>query len=222
MLRGTFPAGRYRGGMIRVAAGAVLVVAMLAGCTGGDDGGQAAPPATTAAPSATDSGSATPSASPSPTLPEGCEVMLPFSDLDEALGRPLFGQSRYTKGVAQPSIGRTARITCAYGLQPQSRGVAPIEVGISDYTDAEAAGKRVQATISAERSAGSNQSEATVGGVPATILGGRTVVTLVLAQGSRTVAVTLQRNIAGSLGQGVTYAQAITGVAEKVLTNLAT
>jgi hypothetical protein len=207
--------------MIRIGAAAVLAALVLAGCTSGDgDGGRAAPPATTAAPSGSATGSATPSASPTPDLPDGCEILLPFGDLDEALGRPLFGQSRFTKGVAQPSIGRTGRITCQYGLNAQGKGTPQVEVGISDYTDAEAATKRVQATVAAERGAGATQGEATVGGIPATLLGGGKVVTLVLAQGSRTVAVTLQRTLAPSLGTGVNLNKAITAVAEKVLANL--
>jgi hypothetical protein len=207
--------------LLRVSAPAVLIAGLLAaGCSSGGDEPQAAP-TTTAAPSGTVSATGSPTPSPTPVLPTGCETLLPFTDLDRALGRPLFGESRFTKGVAQASIGRTARVTCQYGLGRGGTGVAYVEVGISTYTDAEAAAKRVQATISAARGEGATQGEATVGGVPATLLGGGKVVTLVLAQGSRTVAVTLQRTLARTLGTGITLNQATTSVAEKVLTNLA-
>ena len=205
--------------LTRVAA-PVVAGLLIAGCTGGgtQQSAPSAPP-----PSASGSraqGSPTPSASPTPELPTGCELLLPFGDLDQALGRPLFGQSRFTKGVPQPSIGRTGRITCQYGLNAQGRGTPYVEVGISGYTDAEAAQKRVQATIASARSEAATQGDVTVGGLPATLLGGGKVVTLVLAQGSRTVAVTLQRTLARNLGAGIDLNKATTNVAEKVLANL--
>jgi hypothetical protein len=205
--------------LTRVAA-PVVAGLLIAGCTGGGTP-QSAP--STAAPSGSGSstqGSPTPSASPTPELPTGCELLLPFGDLDQALGRPLFGQSRFTKGVPQPSIGRTGRITCQYGLNAQGRGTPYVEVGISDYTDAEAAQKRVQATIASARSEAATQGDVTVGGLPATLLGAGKVVTLVLARGSRTVAVTLQRTLARNLGAGIDLNKATTNVAEKVLANL--
>lgn len=208
--------------LLRVAAPAVLLAGLLAaGCSSG--GGQPkAAPSSTVAPSSTGSAGATsPTPSPTPELPTGCESLLPFTDLDRALGRPLFGESRFTKGVGQASIGRTGRATCQYGLGRGGKGPAAVEVGISTYTDAEAAAKRVQATISDARGEGATQGEATVGGIPATLLGAGKVVTLVLAQGSRTLAVTLQRTLARSLGSGITLNKATTSVAEKVLTNLA-
>jgi hypothetical protein len=206
--------------LTRVAAPVVVAGLLIAGCTSG--GAPQAAPSSTAAPSASGSasGSATPSASPAPELPSGCEILLPFSDLDQALGRPLFGQSRFTKGVALPSIGRTGRITCQYGLNAQGRGTPYVEVGISDYTDADAAQKRVQATISQARSQAATQGQVTVSGLPATLLGAGKVVTLVLAKGSRTIAVTLQRTLARSLGAGIDLNKATTAVTEKVLANL--
>jgi hypothetical protein len=140
--------------------------------------------------------------------------MLPFTDLDRALGRPLFGQTVYVQGVPLPSIGRTGRVTCRYGLPRDRRGPAPVEVGVSTYTDAAAAERRVRATVAEQRGQGGTSREATVRGLPATLLGGPTTVTLVLAQGSRTVAVTLQRSLRGDLGRSAT------AVAEKVLENL--
>jgi hypothetical protein len=192
----------------------VLVGLLGAGCSGGDNPDAAA----TTAPASTASGSASGSASPSPTptagLPTGCDSMLPFTDLDRALGRPLFGQTVFTKGVAQPSIGRTGRINCGYGVARNGRGVPPVEVGVSTYTDVESATRRVQATISQLRSIGATQADATVSGLPATVLGTGTSFTVVLAQGSRTIAVTLQRALRGNPDR------AAVAVAERVLANL--
>lgn len=140
--------------------------------------------------------------------------MLPFTDLDRALGRPLFGRTVFTEGVAQASIGRLGRVTCGYGLAANGRGGAPVEVGVSTYTDVEKATTRVEATISQLRSTGAVQTEATVTGLPATVLRTSTAFTLVLAQGSRTIAVTLQRRLGGS-SERTTVA-----VAERVVENL--
>ncbi len=78
------------------------VLAAMASCSSGSD--PEAPPAaapTSAAPAAS-SDPATPTPTPTPKLPSGCESLLPFTELDQALGRPLFGETRQIEGVAQP------------------------------------------------------------------------------------------------------------------------
>ncbi len=139
--------------------------------------------------------------------------MLPFTDLDQALGRPLFGQTVFTKGVAQPSIGRTGRVTCGYGVPNNGRGVPPVEVGVSTYKDVESATSRVEATVSQLRAIGASQRAATVSGLPATALSTGSSFTVLLAQGSRTIAVTVQRSLGNTSGPAV-------AVAERVMANL--
>jgi hypothetical protein len=202
--------------MLRRRAFAVVVLGLLgAGCSGG---GEPTPAGPTSAPPASSpggpSGPASPSASPAADLPTGCDSMLPFTDLDRALGRPLFGQTVYTRGVPQPSIGRTGRVTCGYGVAGNGRGVPPVEVGVSTYVDVDSAIQRVAATISQLRSIGATQAEATVAGLPATLLGTGTSYTVVLTQGSRTIAVTLQRSLGGN------PQRAAVAVAERVVENL--
>lgn len=207
--------GRYVDAMRRWRAVLVVAVVLLgAGCSGDDDPPAAAPTSVPASGSA--SGTGSPSASPTSAaaLPTGCASMLPFTDLDRALGRPLFGRTVFTEGVPEPKIGRTGRVTCGYGLPADGRGGPPVEVGVSTYTDVESATARVQATISQLRSAGAVQTEATVSGLPASVLRSSTAFTLVLAQGSRTVAVTLQRRLGGS------SERTTTAVAERVVENL--
>jgi hypothetical protein len=190
----------------------VAVVLLGAGCTGDDDPPAAAP--TSAAPTSGATGPGSPPATPTPAaLPTGCDSMLPFTDLDQALGRPLFGRTVFTQGVAQPSIGRLGRVTCGYGLPTNGRGVPPVEVGVSTYKDVESATTRVESTVSQLRSIGASQIQATVAGLPATALATGTSFTVVLAQGSRTVVVTVQR----SLGVGNGPALAVT---ERVVANL--
>lgn len=194
--------------------GAAVVVSAM-GCSSGDGDGPAAGATTgSPAPASGDGGSATPAPASSPQLPRGCDGLLPFTDLDRALGRPLFGESRYVQGVAEPSIGRTGRVTCQYGLARNGRGPGPVEVGVSTYRDAESATRRVEATIAAVRGAGAtSQSSATVAGQPATVLGDRTSFTAVLALGDRTIAVTVLRSLGGHPDK------AVVAVAETVAAN---
>lgn len=192
----------------------VFVGLVAAGCSGDDEPAAPATATPTTAPSSGEPEAGTPTPSPTVALPGGCDSLLPFTDLDRALGRPLFGETAFVKGVAQPSINRTGRVTCRYGLPRGGRGAAPVEVGVSTYTDVESATRRVQATVSEQRGQGASQADATVSGLPATILGSRTAFTVVLAQGSRTIAVTLLRSLRGNPDR------AAVAVAERVLANL--
>ena len=193
-----------------------LVVA-LAACSSGGGGDTPAAAGTTSAPAPTGSDSASggvPTPTPTPSLPDGCDGLLPFTDLDQALGRPLFGTTVYVEGVAQPSIGRTGRVTCQYGLPKGGKGPAPVEVGVSTYTDADSATKRIAATIAAARGAGAtSQAAVTIGGLPGTVLGNKTGFTAVVAQENRTVAVTVLRSTKGHPDK------AAAAVADKVLAN---
>lgn len=194
--------------------GLSVALATVTGCSSGGDEPAAAATTSAPAPSASGSTSATPTPTPTPDLPPGCESLLPFTDLDQALGRPLFGETRVVEGVAQPSIGRTGRITCYYGLPKGGRSAAPVEVGVSTYTDAESATQRVTATIAAGRTSGTtSESTATIAGQPATVLGSKTGFTVVVAQGNRTIAVTVLRTLGGQPNR------AVVAVAEKVAAN---
>ena len=217
-MRESVRGGRYRDGMtVRGSVARLVLVgiaALAAACTsGGSDQPQAGATQTAAAPTATSS-AASPTPTPTPNLPGGCDQMLPFTDLDQALGRPLFGQSRYVLGVAEPSIGRTGRVTCQFGLAANGRGPALLEVGVSTYKDADSAASRVAATVAALRAGALSQKTATVAGQPATMIGTKADYNLVVAQGDRTVAVTLSRKLAG-----VKLDSAAVGVAERVLAN---
>jgi hypothetical protein len=191
----------------------VGVAALAAACSSGSGQPRAGATQTTAAPSATSS-AASPTPTPTPNLPVGCDQMLPFTDLDQALGRPLFGPSRYVVGVAEPSIGRTGRVTCQFGLQPNGRGAAPLEVGVSTYKDASSASERVAATVAALRATATSQRNATVAGQQAVLIGTKPDINLVVAQGDRTVAVTIARTL-----QVASLDKAAVDIAEKVLAN---
>jgi hypothetical protein len=210
--------GRYRDRMtVRGSVARLVLVgvaALTAACTsGGSDQSQAGASQTAAAPTATSSATS-PTPTPTPNLPAGCDQLLPFTDLDQALGRPLFGQSRYVVGVAEPKIGRTGRVTCQFGLAANGRGPALLEVGVSTYKDADSATDRIAATVAALRANATSQKTAAVAGQDATMLGTKTDYNLVVAQGDRTVAVTLSRKL-----KGVKLDNAAVAVAERVLAN---
>jgi hypothetical protein len=215
---GLVSGGRYRDGMtVRGSVARLVLVgvaALAAACTsGGSDRSQAGASPSAAVPTATGS-AASPTPTPTPNLPGGCDQLLPFTDLDQALGRPLFGQSRYVVGVAEPKIGRTGRVTCQFGVAANGRGPALLEVGVSTYKDADSATDRIAATVAALRANATSQKTASVAGQNATMIGTKTDYNLVVAQGDRTVAVTLSRKLTG-----VKLDKAAIGVAERVLAN---
>jgi hypothetical protein len=84
---------------------------------------------------------------------------------------------------------------------------------MSTYKDAASATDRVEATIAGLRAGATSQAKATVAGQPATVIGTKTAYTTVLAQGDRTVAVTVLRAVKPN------PQQATVEVAEKILAN---
>jgi hypothetical protein len=210
--------------MSRVLAAASLLglttAVLLAGCT---SGGNSAAPSTSASPSGTASGSGSATATPTVTaaaLPESCQGMLPLLDLDQALGVPLVGQTLYIKGVPEPKIKRTGRVTCRLGVVKVAGGKSGpprLEVGVSSYTDEAAATDRVQSTVTGLRGQGARPTDVQVRGLKATVLAGAgTSGTLVIATGARTVVISLADRVV----HGGTTVKALTAVAELALKNL--
>jgi hypothetical protein len=173
-----------------------LLVLAAAGCSSGGGSG-------TASPSATRPATGTPTPTPTPTstalaLPDSCQSLLPLIDLDDALGIPMVGQTAYIKGVAEPKIKRTGRVTCRYGIVKVGHTNHPpkLEVGVSTYTDDAAATQRVETTVTGLRSSGDKPTDVTVNGVPAKILTATTgSATLVVGTGNRTVVITLAEKV---------------------------
>lgn len=62
------------------------------------------------------------------SLPRACASVLSSADLATILGRSLEGVPQFIKGMAEPAIHRTGRVTCRYGIAtrpPAGRSVAP-------------------------------------------------------------------------------------------------
>lgn len=174
---------------------------MLTGCT------KASPPTGASTSSASTTGGATStsasssaSASPTPTrtgparFGGTCADLLPVTSVDEALGRPVVGKTAFIVGVAEPAIGRLARLNCRYGIPAAVKGKpAPtpkIEIGVSLYNATARAASRVQATVEDYLSHGARSAQVTVDQYPGTVLTGYGDPTIVVAAGPRTVAVT--------------------------------
>jgi hypothetical protein len=199
------------------AVGALLFLALapLAGCTRSSTTPSQTPSAT-----GSGSGSATPTPTPRPSaapLPDSCSEILPILDLDDALGTPLVGRNAYIRGVPEPKINRLGRVTCRYGLRPlpHNKTSPPrLEVGVSVYTDAGSAAKRVESTVTAARSEGASPRQVQVGETPATaLLGPRPLI--VFAVDTRTVAITF-----GHLLVRGDPTKALVAVAQLALKNL--
>jgi hypothetical protein len=180
---------------------------VLAGCSKAPKKDTANSPTPSLTSSTATSSPASASPTPSPTGPPSlggrCDDLLPVTAVDDALGRPVIGQTSFILGIAEPNIGRLTYLNCRYGLSKPVKGKpAPgplIEIGISLYSSVAQAGRRVQGTIEDYRTHGASQQNAAVGPNPATILIGYTAPTIVAAAGPRTVAITVSSKlIAGS------------------------
>jgi hypothetical protein len=181
-----------------------LLVVTLAGCSQASNGPKNANSATTATATSAARTTAKPTSKPThvkppplhrATLPSDCTLLLTHGTVNRALGKAVTGKTIYIKGLAEPKIGRTGRVTCRYGVKGKS---IPIEAGISGYRTASQASTRVRVTVAAERDAGARVSTTTIGGQPATILLGKNGSLLVYCDSNRTVAVTLDRGVGGT------------------------
>ncbi len=157
------------------APGAALLVGALAGCS----------PAGTRHTAATVSRSPAPPAAPATydplrgpyesaaQLPKTCDAILSDTDLTGAFGRPQVGDTSYGDYAGLPSIGRTGRVTCGYGIsidQSGNAGQPILTVSVITYNTSTNAVKRVADDVSATEAKGASPHPVMVGGHPATVL----------------------------------------------------
>jgi hypothetical protein len=127
-------------------------------------------------------------------VPKTCGDVVSQDDIGTVLGT-LIGDARPVVGVPQPSIGRTARLDCYYGLsgnRPVSS--ATVWIGLATYTDPKHAQQRLTYTISTERDAGSQINEVPVGAGDGVLMRGKTWM-LVAMRGRTTVVVSIRPNL---------------------------
>jgi hypothetical protein len=128
-------------------------------------------------------------------VPTTCAEVLTPEEVGTILGMLITGEPLPVVGVPLPDIGRTARLDCYYGLRPgRPESTATVWIGLTSYTDARAAQRRLTSTISAERDAGSQVNEVPVGSGSGVLLRG-TMWTLVAQRGRTTVVVTIKPNL---------------------------
>lgn len=130
-------------------------------------------------------------------LPDDCELIVPVETLHARLGRELPGELKQVIGIREPSLGRTAKIDCYYGVgERQPIAAAPVIIGLATYVDEPTATGRVTDSVDAERREG-----AAVTGVEV----GRRQASLVFTKD--------ERLLIGSLGKTTFVARAKVGVA---------
>ncbi|MEO6500277.1 MAG: hypothetical protein ABIQ09_00010 [Jatrophihabitantaceae bacterium] len=205
--------------MAVLAAGVLL----LGGCTQAEtpDGGAASSSAaasTSAAsskPASSSKPAPTATAKGEPSLGGRCEDLLSIGAVNIALRRTVIGRTAFVLGVAEPDIGRLTYLNCRYGLSAPVKGkpapVPQVEIGVSLYGSAAQAARRIQATVEYYRVNGAGDRPARVGSLQGTMLSGYGLPTLVVADGPRTVAVTVTPKLLtpGSTAELASLAKAV-------------
>ncbi|MFE2751440.1 hypothetical protein ACFXGA_05500 [Actinosynnema sp. NPDC059335] len=96
-------------------------------------------------------------------IPDDCELVVPVEVFNQKLGRELPGELKTIIGIPEPSLGRTGKIDCYYGVpERQPLTAAPVIVGLATYTDEPTAKGRVEESVAAERQEGGTVKEVDV------------------------------------------------------------
>lgn len=129
-------------------------------------------------------------------LPGTCADLLSLGTIEDALGHPVPGKIAFVVGLPDASTGRLTYLDCRYGIT-SAGGTPGIEIGVNLYRTPAKAAARIAPTVSDFTAHGAAATSATVAGRPATVLlgglGSGYGPTVVLADGQRTIAVTLQK-----------------------------
>ncbi|GGU87569.1 hypothetical protein [Lentzea flava] len=128
-------------------------------------------------------------------LPDDCELVVPVDVMNATLGQELPGGPRIIIGIKEPSIGRTGKIDCYYGI-PEKKNLpdAKIIVGLSTYTDELTARTRITESIEAERQDGAKITEVDVGKQKGTLIEGKEEQLLIGSLGKTTFVVRNRNN----------------------------
>jgi hypothetical protein len=185
---------------LAVAVGGAL---LITACSSGHPGSARTKTVTVPAPTPTvrTTTSTTPSPTPRPQTSLGgpCDALLPLFTVEQTISRDVAGQTAFVVGVPDKTIHRLAYLNCRYGIPEGAQGAAAvpaIEIGVSLYSTAGYAQRRLTATIDDYEAHGADRLTRRVAGHPAVLLTGSTQAgydapLLVLAYGQRTVAVNI-------------------------------
>lgn len=166
------------GAAVGVWAAAAAALLALGGCSLLDDSSKAAAtssPTVQHSPSASSS-TYSPLAGPveaAAELPAECSQILTATQLQAVFGAGMPIGDDYGSYAALPSIGRTGRVTCVFGVGLDSFGQqssGALEVSVATYTSAAEAVGRAADTVQSDSQAGATTATVSVGGHPATIV----------------------------------------------------
>ena len=110
---------------------------------------------------------------PASALPKTCSSILSDQDLTSAFGSPQVGDTSYGNFAPLPTIGRTGRVTCGFGIfvdQSGNSGQPVVTVSVITYDQASRAIERVADDVHSTVAKGASAHPAVVNGHPATIL----------------------------------------------------
>jgi hypothetical protein len=131
-------------------------------------------------------------------VPQSCGDVASVTRVVEVLGAPLEGSGSFVYAGPLPESGRTARITCGYGVPEGEDPVPAVEVTINGYVDAETARGRLDGSVESARSQGDATEAVELDGRPGFVLADAETVSFVVADGARTLVVTLRRGVVGT------------------------
>ena len=160
---------------LAAAPGAALLLGVLSACSPGATQHTAA---TTSKPASSPTAPATYNPLSGPVeaaaqLPKTCGSILSDTDLTAAFGSPQVGDTSYGDYAALPTIGRTGRVTCGFGISVDPTGhtgPASLTVSVITYDTASNAVGRVSSDVASSVAKGVTAQPALVDGHPATIL----------------------------------------------------
>jgi hypothetical protein len=176
-----------------------IATVILAGCSSDSEAedpfADLSPPTTATAPSTLTASPTAPPTSPagSNVVPRNCGDMVATSAVLDALGVPLPGSTSYVYAGPVPSSGRTARITCGYGVEPGTDGQpAPkVTLTINGYADAASVRRRLDITVAEAQQQGQQVQALDLEGRSGYVLKNAQDVSYIVGDGSRTIVVTM-------------------------------
>jgi hypothetical protein len=134
-------------------------------------------------------------------VPKTCAGVVSQQEVEIAVGKQLNGDAQEIVGVPEPSIGRTARLDCYYGIAGgKTRADASVMVGIATYKDDQSAQERLSSSVQAEQNSGAKATDVKVGPDSGVLLtgGDGNMFTLVVAHGPTSVVINAAHNLVSS------------------------
>jgi hypothetical protein len=169
----------------RLLAAAAALVALTAGCAA-PDGDQVPLPSFEQA----EAVEAAEWGDPSEPLPDDCGRLMTTDELTALLGRPLGSLTlRTVRGVAEPSVGRIARLACRYSPAGQT-GAPVLNLNVGRYDTPESAARQWKLNSDAER-AGSPSRDLEIGAARAVLVERPGSTTLILTYVDSTITLVL-------------------------------